>query len=99
MKRVIVVLVLSLGIVVSARGVAQSVGPDGRVLPPISGHVTTPPITTPPAVNTPAAPPPPTLVAPPTTPVVNAPVADLAERLPAGIRKGRWISFRVKKHP
>jgi hypothetical protein len=82
MKRVLVVLVLSLEIVVSARGVAQSIGPDGRVLPAISGHVTTPPISTPPAVNTPAAPPPPTLVTPPTTPVVNAPVAASTAKAP-----------------
>lgn len=48
MKRTLAVLVLSLGILVSARGVAQSIGPDGSVLPAISGHAATPPSVTPP---------------------------------------------------
>jgi hypothetical protein len=50
MKRILVVFVLSLGTLVSARGVAQSIGPDGRVLPAYGGHAATP---TTPAVNAP----------------------------------------------
>jgi hypothetical protein len=66
MKRTFVVLVLSLEIFVSARGVAQSIGPDGRVLPAYSGRAATPPVTTPAVVNPSGAPPPAPLV-------VNAP--------------------------
>jgi hypothetical protein len=47
MKRILVAFVLSLGTLVSARGVAQSIGPDGRVLPAISGREATPPTTLP----------------------------------------------------
>jgi hypothetical protein len=57
MKRVLVVFVLSLGILVSATAIAQSIGPDGKVLPAYSGH-DTPPTTIPPAasvVKTPVA--------------------------------------------
>ena len=64
MKRLPVVFVLSLGIVASPRGIAQSIGPDGRVLPAYSGgHA---PTSAPPAAtvvtNTPA---PPTVTTPP----------------------------------
>jgi hypothetical protein len=58
MKRTLVALVLSLGILVCVRGVAQSIRPDGRVLPAYSGHAATPPPATPPAatvVNAPAS--------------------------------------------
>ena len=71
MKRILVVFVLSLGILVSASGVAQSIGPDGRVLPAISGREPTPP-TTPRAVNPSGVPSPPT---PATPSVAKSPVA------------------------
>ncbi len=43
MKRILVVFVLSLGPLVPATGVAQSIGPDGRILPAYSGRAATPP--------------------------------------------------------
>jgi hypothetical protein len=53
MNHTLVVLALNLGILTSARGVAQSIGPDGSVLPSYSGHAA-PPAATPvvnPSVN------------------------------------------------
>jgi len=46
MNRKPVVFVLSLGILVSSRGIAQSIGPDGRVLPAYSGDRPTVPAPT-----------------------------------------------------
>jgi hypothetical protein len=68
MRRVIALLFVSLGILVSARAVAQSIGPDGRVLPVASGHLAPTPSTTAPVVNPSVAPAPPT----PTTPSANS---------------------------
>jgi hypothetical protein len=63
MKIRLAVLVCVLGTLVSASGLAQSIGPDGSVLPAYSGRGTpTPPVVTPP---------PPTLPAP--TPAAAAP--------------------------
>jgi hypothetical protein len=42
MNRMPVVFVLSLGILMSATGSAQSIGPDGRVLPIASGGTAAP---------------------------------------------------------
>jgi hypothetical protein len=55
MNRILVALVLALGTLVFAKGFSQSIGPDGRVLPVISGHAATPPIATPPVGNGPVA--------------------------------------------
>jgi hypothetical protein len=59
MNRTLVVLALSLGILTSARGIAQSIGPDGSVLPAYSGdHASTPTpaasVTNPPVASVPA---------------------------------------------
>jgi hypothetical protein len=71
MKRMLAVLVFVLGSLMSARGVAQSIGPDGRALPAYSGHAPTAPVTTPPVVNSPVTPPP----TPATLSIVKSPVA------------------------
>jgi hypothetical protein len=67
MKRIPAVLVLSLGILMSATGIAQSIGPDGRVLPIASGGTAAPAsiaaappvshstVATPPPANSPVA--------------------------------------------
>jgi hypothetical protein len=63
MKRLPVVLVLTLGIVTSSSGIAQSIGPDGRVLPIYSGgHAATSAPATTVVTNNPA---PPTVTTPP----------------------------------
>src|SRR5258708_34500884 len=81
MKRIFALLVFVLGALVSARGFAQSIGPDGRVLPAYSGRsgpppsvkrpppVVTPPPPTPPAPKPAAAPHPAAAPVPPATPV------------------------------
>src|SRR5437763_10562353 len=71
MKRISVAFVLSLGILVSARGGAQSIGPDGRALPAYSGREATPP-TTLPVVNPSGVP---SLPTPATPSVAKSPVA------------------------
>jgi hypothetical protein len=71
MKRMIVALVLSLGVFVSASGVAQSIGPDGRVIPVYSGRANTAAIA--PAVDNPSAATPPPK--PSASPTVKAPLA------------------------
>jgi hypothetical protein len=55
MKIRLVLFVVVLGNLVSDRGGAQSVGPDGRILPAYSGRATTPPVTAPPVANAPVA--------------------------------------------
>jgi hypothetical protein len=69
-----VLFVFALGILVSASGVAQSIGPDGRALPAYSGHAAMPPVTAPPVANAPVAAP--TVAASPMmakSPVAKAP--------------------------
>jgi hypothetical protein len=76
MNRRSVVLVLSLGILMSASGFSQSIGPDGRVLPVYSGVNTPTPPPAAPSVVTPPAP----SSAPPPSPaptLAKAPVGPL----------------------
>jgi hypothetical protein len=73
MKRIFVAFVLSLGILVSARGVAQSIGPDGRVLPAISGHPAAPQVTAPLATRPIPVPYAPVVAATPPSDVGNSP--------------------------
>src|ERR1700691_5957570 len=70
MKRMPAVLVLSLGILMSASGVAQSIGPDGRPLQTYSGDVAA----TAPA-SSPIAPVLPSPASPKPNPVASAPAA------------------------
>ena len=86
MKRMPVVLVLSLGILMSACGFAQSIGPDGRVLPITSGGTVAAPAVANPATS-PAV----------TTPTTNSPAAG-ALTCPAAngayyLQKNDWISM------
>jgi hypothetical protein len=78
MKRTFAVLVFVLGTLMSASGSAQSIGPDGKVLPAYSGRSGPPPSVTPPPVVTP---PPPTLPAP--TPAPAAAPHPAAAPVPA----------------
>jgi hypothetical protein len=85
MKRTIAVLVFVLGTLMSASGFAQSIGPDGRVLPAYSGRSGPPPSATPPPVVTS---PPPTLPASTPAPAAAphpapAPVALVTPAAPA----------------
>jgi polysaccharide export outer membrane protein len=98
MKRLFAVLVFVLGTLVSASGFAQSIGPDGRVLPAYSGRsgpppsvkppppVVTPPPPTPPAPKPSAAAHPAAAPVTPATPVApaTAPVAPVAT--PAAVK-------------
>jgi hypothetical protein len=94
MTRMPVVLVLSLGILMSARGGAQSIGSDGRVLPITSGgHAAAPSsiAVTPPTVSHSVAP---TAVTPANT---NSPIAG-ALTCPTAIgayylQKNDWVSM------
>src|ERR1700723_491786 len=93
MKRMPVVLVLSLGILMSACGFAQSIGPDGRVLPITSGGTAAPAsiAATSATVANPAAPPTVTM------PTTNSPAAG-ALTCPAAIgayylQKNDWVSM------
>jgi hypothetical protein len=92
MKHMLIVFVLSLGTLVSARGVAQSIGPDGRVLPAYSGHAPTPPVTTPPVVNSVTPPPTPATPSVATSPVASAPTCPTVKGA-YYMQSNNWVSM------
>jgi hypothetical protein len=82
MKIRLAVLVFVLGTLMSARCFAQSIGPDGRVLPAYSGGHASTPTPAPPVANPPAAPVPAPPDAPATAPVPATIIAPAVARAP-----------------